>query len=94
MLENMLTQVLPRSSYQSQYKFKNGEVVDIIIRVGDKILPIDSKFSMENFRLYKEAREDDAAESLKKLFCVTSASALMKSTKSTFYPRKARLILL
>ncbi len=68
MLDNMLAQVLPRSSYQSQYRFKNGEVVDVIIKVGDKILPIDSKFSMENFRLYKEAREDDAAENLKKAF--------------------------
>jgi DNA recombination protein RmuC len=68
MLEGMLTQVLPRSSYQSQYKFKSGEIVDVVIRVGEKLLPIDSKFSMENFRLYKEAREDDAAENLKKAF--------------------------
>jgi DNA recombination protein RmuC len=60
--------VLPKSSYQAQYKFKNGEVVDIIVRVGEKILPIDSKFSMENFRLYKEAKEDEAAENLKKAF--------------------------
>ncbi len=68
MLENMLSQVLPASSYQSQYKFRNGEVVDVIVRVGEKILPIDSKFSMENFRLYKEAKEDEAAENLKKAF--------------------------
>ncbi len=68
MLENMLGQVLPKSSYQTQYKFRNGEVVDTIVYVGEKILPIDSKFSMENFRLYKEAREDDAADNLKKAF--------------------------
>lgn len=68
MLENMLAQVLSREFYQSQHRFKNGEVVDFIVRVGDKILPIDSKFSMENFRLYKEAREDDAAENLKRAF--------------------------
>lgn len=68
MLEAMLAQVLPKSSYQTQYKFRNGEVVDTIIYVGEKILPIDSKFSMENFRLYKEAREESAAENLKKAF--------------------------
>jgi DNA recombination protein RmuC len=68
MLENMLSQVLHRSHYRSQYKFQNGETVDMIITVGDKILPIDSKFSMENFRLYKEAKEDEAAENLKKAF--------------------------
>ncbi len=68
MLENMLAQVLSREFYSSQYKFKNGEVVDFVVKVGDKMLPIDSKFSMENFRLFKEAREDDAAENLKKAF--------------------------
>ncbi|MEN9900215.1 MAG: hypothetical protein RLZZ152_1259, partial [Pseudomonadota bacterium] len=33
---------LPKSGFEIQYKFKNGEVVDAIINVGDKILPIDS----------------------------------------------------
>ena len=68
MLENMLAQVLSKNSYKSQFKFKNGEVVDMAVFVGEKILPVDSKFSMENFRLYKEAKEDDAAENLKKAF--------------------------
>lgn len=68
MLENMLSQVLNKNSYKAQYKFKNGEIVDMAVFVGDKILSVDSKFSMENFRLYKEAKEDDAAENLKKAF--------------------------
>ena len=68
MLENMLSQVLNKNSYKSQYKFKSGEIVDMAVFVGDKILCVDSKFSMENFRLYKEAKEDDAAENLKKAF--------------------------
>ena len=68
MLENMLSQVLPKTSYQIQYKFKNGEVVDAIIHVGEKILPIDSKFSMENFRLMKEAKTEESVETLKKAF--------------------------
>ncbi|PIR96364.1 MAG: hypothetical protein COT92_01430 [Candidatus Doudnabacteria bacterium CG10_big_fil_rev_8_21_14_0_10_42_18] len=68
MLENMLSQALPKNGYAIQYRFKNGETVDAIINVGDKILPIDSKFSMENYRLYKEAKTEDAAEGLKKAF--------------------------
>ncbi len=68
MLENMLSQVLPKTSYEIQHKFKNGEVVDAMIRVGDRLLPIDSKFSMENFRLYKEAKTEDSVETLKKAF--------------------------
>ncbi|MDQ3018559.1 MAG: DNA recombination protein RmuC [bacterium] len=68
MLENMLSQVLNKNSYKSQYKFNNGEIVDMAVFVGEKILSIDSKFSMENFRLYKQANEDDAAENLRKAF--------------------------
>jgi DNA recombination protein RmuC len=55
-LEKLLSDVLPKGSYEVQYRFKNGEIVDAMIRVGDHILPVDSKFSMENFRLMKEAK--------------------------------------
>src|SRR6266404_5166782 len=48
MLENMLGQALPKNGFDIQHKFNNGEVVDAVIFVGEKILPIDSKFSMEN----------------------------------------------
>jgi len=68
MLENMLSQVLPTESYSIQYRFKNGETVDAIVKIGKQILPIDSKFSMENFRLMKEAKSDDAIDTLKKTF--------------------------
>lgn len=68
MLENMVSQVLNKSLYRGQYKFKNGEIVDMAVFIGEKILPIDSKFSMENFRLFKEANEEDAAENLRKAF--------------------------
>ena len=68
MLENMLSQILPKSSYKIQYRFKNGETVDACILVGDTILSIDSKFTLENFRLYKEAQSDEAADVLKKAF--------------------------
>lgn len=68
MLENMLSQSLPQGGYQMQYKFKNGETVDSIIKVGETILPVDSKFSMENFRMFKEAKTDEASEAMKKAF--------------------------
>ena len=67
-LENMLTQVFPKEFCKFQYRFKNGEVVDAAVSIGDQVLPIDSKFSMENYRLLKEAKTDEAMESLKKAF--------------------------
>ncbi len=68
MLERMLEQILPTSSFQTQYKFKNGETVDAMVRFGDNILPIDSKFSMENFRLHKEAQDEKLSDDYRKLF--------------------------
>jgi DNA recombination protein RmuC len=62
MLELMLEQILPKSGYSLQYKFKNGETVDAIVRCGETLLSIDSKFSMENYRMYKEAQDDKGAE--------------------------------
>jgi DNA recombination protein RmuC len=68
MLENMLGQILPKNNFKIQYRFKNGETVDACIFIGDTILSIDSKFSLENFRLYKEAQNDEIAETTKKAF--------------------------
>ncbi len=68
MLENMLGQILPKNSFRIQYRFKNGETVDACIFIGETILSIDSKFSLENFRLYKEAQTQDSADALKKAF--------------------------
>lgn len=48
-LETVLKNVLPPDSYQMQYGFTNGEIVDAVVYVGEKIVPIDSKFSLENY---------------------------------------------
>lgn len=68
MLEQLIRQVLPSNVFEFQYRFRSGEIVDAIIRIGERILPVDSKFSLENFRLYKEAKTDEAAADIKKSF--------------------------
>lgn len=67
-LENLLTDVFPKEFCRFQYRFKNGEIVDAAVVIGELILPIDSKFSMENYRLFKEAQTDESSEALKKAF--------------------------
>ncbi|MCL2173744.1 DNA recombination protein RmuC [Candidatus Saccharibacteria bacterium] len=55
-LENVLGNVLPPGIWEKQYHFKNGEAVDAIVKLKDgKILPIDSKFSLENYNRMIEA---------------------------------------
>lgn len=54
-LENVLKNVLPPGSYQMQYKFSDGDIVDAVVFVKEKIIPVDSKFSLENYnRLVNE----------------------------------------
>jgi len=67
-LETVLKNVLPPKSYQMQYKFKNGEVVDAVIFVKDKIIPIDSKFSLDNYNKILAERDATERERLEKLF--------------------------
>lgn len=67
-LETLLKNVLPPSNYQMQYPFKNGEIVDAVVFVKDKVIPIDSKFSLENYNRLVEARDPAEKERLGKAF--------------------------
>lgn len=67
-LETTLKNVLPPDTYQMQYKFKNGEIVDAAVFVKDKIIPIDSKFSLENYNRIVEEDDPVEKEKLEKLF--------------------------
>jgi len=67
-LETLLKNVLPPSAYQMQYKFKDGEIVDAVIFVKDRIIPIDSKFSLENYNKIVEEKNPADRERLEKLF--------------------------
>ena len=55
-LESVLENVLPPGIFKMQYGFKNGEVVDAVIFVDKKVIPIDSKFSLENYNRLVEAK--------------------------------------
>lgn len=67
-LETVLKNVLPPNGYQLQYKFKNDEIVDAVVFVKDKIVPIDSKFSLENYNRIIEETNQQAKEELQKVF--------------------------
>ena len=67
-LEETLKNVLPPNSYQMQYGFKDGTIVDAVVFVRDKVIPVDSKFSLENYEKILNCREPVERERLEKLF--------------------------
>ncbi|TSC89155.1 MAG: hypothetical protein G01um10143_536 [Parcubacteria group bacterium Gr01-1014_3] len=67
-LETVLKNVLPPGNYQMQYPFKDGTIVDAVVFVKDKVIPIDSKFSIENYNRLVEERDPLEKERLEKAF--------------------------
>lgn len=67
-LGDLLAQILPSSHFELQYRFKSGEKVDAIVRIGDNLVPIDAKFPLENFKKYLDAEDGKEKEDLRKKF--------------------------
>ena len=68
-LETVMKNVLPPGQFKMQYKFNDGEIVDAVIFLDrDKILPIDSKFSLENYNKILDTRDAAEREKFEKLF--------------------------
>jgi DNA recombination protein RmuC len=67
-LGDLLAQILPPTHFALQYKFKSGEKVDAIIKIGDNLVPIDSKFPLENFKKFMSEEDDKNREDLRKKF--------------------------
>ena len=80
-LENLLSNVLPPELFQMQYNFANGEAVDAIVRVGDFIIPIDAKFSLDNYNKMIESSDKAEIEELEKKFKRDVAQRIDETSK-------------
>jgi DNA recombination protein RmuC len=67
-LEDLLAQILPPHHFVTQHAFKSGERVDAVIKLGGSLVPVDSKFPLENFKRMLEAGSDDERSRTKKQF--------------------------
>lgn len=88
-LETLLKNVLP-DGYQMQYKFSDGEIVDAVIFIKDKIVPIDSKFSLENYNRVAEETNATEREKLEKLF-VNDLKLRIQETAKYIRPREGTM---
>ncbi|OGG87070.1 hypothetical protein A3B87_03630 [Candidatus Kuenenbacteria bacterium RIFCSPHIGHO2_02_FULL_39_13] len=67
-LELILSNILPPQAYEMQYRFANGETVDAAVKIKDKILPVDAKFSLENYRRILAERDEGEKKKLEIAF--------------------------
>ena len=67
-LKDLLNQVFPKNAVYLQYQFKSGEKVDAALKTDAGILPIDSKFPMENFQKMVKGETEDERERAKREF--------------------------
>ncbi|MFP4083093.1 MAG: DNA recombination protein RmuC [Candidatus Aminicenantes bacterium] len=67
-LGDLLAEIFSPAHYALQYKFKSGETVDAIVKIGKNIVPIDSKFPLENFKKYLEEEDGKVKQGLRKRF--------------------------
>jgi len=67
-LGDLLSQILPSAHFNLQYKFKSGEIVDAVVKIGNNLVPIDSKFPLDNFKRYLTEDDPKEKEDLRKKF--------------------------
>jgi DNA recombination protein RmuC len=67
-LGELLSQILPSEFFNLQYTFTSGERVDAVVRVGEKLVPIDSKFPLDNFKRIIECKTDEERKVSRKIF--------------------------
>jgi DNA recombination protein RmuC len=68
LLEQLLAQMLPREHWTMQHPFKSGEKVDAVIRINERLVPVDAKFPLENFRRLVGEPEEERRRPLRKAF--------------------------
>jgi len=67
-LGDLLAQILPPAHFTLQHKFKSGEKVDAAVKIGAYLVPIDSKFPLENFKKFMSEKEGKEKDDLRKKF--------------------------
>jgi len=80
-LETLLKNIMPPGSYQMQYGFSDGTIVDAAVFVKDKIIPIDSKFSLDNYNRLVVEKEPTERARLEKVFVNDLKNRIVETAK-------------
>lgn len=80
-LESLLGNTLPPESFKMQYAFPDTTIADAVVFVNGKIIPIDSKFTLENYNRCVEATTDEERTKYEKLFINDLKGRIQETTK-------------
>jgi len=80
-LETLLKNVMPPGSFEMQYKFADGLIVDAAVFVKEKVIPVDSKFSLENYNRLIEEKNDIKKRELEKTFVNDLKERIVETAK-------------
>jgi len=91
-LGDLLSQVLPKDNYKLQYSFKSGDTVDAVIMIKDGLLiPVDSKFSLENFSKMINIKDEKEKEKVRKVFISDIKKRINEIAKKYILPDEGTL---
>ncbi|MDD5006228.1 MAG: DNA recombination protein RmuC [Candidatus Omnitrophica bacterium] len=67
-LENLLSQIMPKDFFSTQYSFKNGTKADAVIKIGNNLVAIDAKFPLESFNRMVESQSEEEKKTNRRQF--------------------------
>ena len=90
-LENLLSNILPKDSYQLQHTFKDGKIVDALIQMADFSVPVDAKFPLPSFEAILSSETDDEKSKLRRQFLKDVATHIDKIASDYIRPVEGTL---
>lgn len=90
-LENVLSALLPADSFALQYAFRDGKIVDALVKMPQYSVPIDAKFPLENFKKFQQSQNDADAKKLHREFSRDVQKHIDKISQSYIKPDEGTL---
>ena len=90
-LKDLISQMFPKNSFHLQYSFKSGEKVDLVLKTDAGILPIDSKFPMENFQKMIKAETKTESNRIRKTFTSDVKKHIRNISKKYVLPEEGTM---
>ncbi len=90
-LKNLLAQIMPKDSYELQYTFRDGKIVDALVKMADFSVPIDAKFPLPSFEAILKAETDEEKRDYRKQFLRDVTAHIDKISSSYIRPAEGTL---